>query len=166
VLIDKPKLLNRIAIFTIVCLAASCSSTDSDPTRVAMSDLVGLWDSSVTNNSQKDVIYTRISSDGGIIEYDFDGDEADQGLNCYLIDTGSIRPIDKHRFLVTAEMHANKQYEVELELLDNGHALKVYFLDTDDQDHDTDREEAVKSQIWTRVSGDSLLENEPSCKRR
>jgi len=163
VLIDKAKLLNRIAIFTIVCLMASCSPTDSNPTRVAMSDLVGLWDSSVTNNSQKDVMYTRISSDGGIIEYDFDGDEADQGLNCYLIDTGSIRPIDKNRFLVTAEMHANKQYEVELELLDNGHALKVYFLDTD---HDTDREETVKSQIWTRVSDDSLLENEPSCKRR
>jgi len=166
VLIDKPKLLNRITIFTIVCLTASCSPTGSDPTRVAMSDLVGLWDSSVTHNSQKDVMYTRISSDGGIIEYDFDGDEADHGLNCYLIDSGSVRPIDKNRFMVTAEMHANKQYEVELELLDNGHALKVYFLDTDDLDHDGDREEAVKSQIWRRVSDDSLLENEPSCKRR
>ena len=101
-----------------------------------------------------------------IIEYDFDGDDADQGLNCYLIDSGSVKPIEKNRFLVTAEMHANKQYEVELELLDNGHALKIYFLDTDDRDHDGDREETVKSQIWTHVADESFLDNEPSCKQR
>jgi hypothetical protein len=165
-MINKNKLLKQVAIFTFVCLTASCSPSGSDPTRVAMSDLVGLWDSSVTHDSQRDVMYTRISSNGGIIEYDFDGDEADQGLNCYLIDSGSIKLIDKNRFLVTAEMHVNKQFEVELELLDNGHALKVYFLDTDDQDNDGDREETVKSQIWTRVGDDSLLEKEPSCKRR
>jgi hypothetical protein len=165
-MINKNNLLNRIVFSIIVGLSASCSPTGSDPTRLVMSDLVGLWDSSVTHDSQKDVMYTRISSDGGILEYDFDGDEADQGLNCYLIDSGSVKLIDKNRFLVTAEMHANKQYEVELELLDNGHALKVYFLDTDDQDHDGNREETVKSQIWTRVGDKSLLQKEPSCKRR
>jgi len=165
-MINKNKMLRWTVISTVVCLSASCSSTGSDPTRVAMSDLVGLWDSSVTHDSQQDIMYTRISSNGGIIEYDFDGDEADRGLNCYLIDSGSVKPIDKNRFLVTAEMHANKQFEVELELLDNGHALKVYFLDTGDQDHDGDREETVKSQIWTRVEDDSLLAKEPSCKRR
>jgi hypothetical protein len=162
VLINKNYLL---AIIIIVCLTASCSQTVSDPTRVVMSDLVGLWDSSVTHGSQNDVMYTRITSNGGIVEYDFDGDESDQGLNCYLIDSGSVKLIDKNRFLVTAEMHANKQYEVELELFDNGHALKVYFLDTDDQDHDGDREETVKSQIWTRVIDEMFLENEPSCKQ-
>jgi hypothetical protein len=163
VLINKAYLL---AIIIIVCLTASCSPTCSYPTRVAMSDLVGLWDSSVTHGLQKDVMYTRITSNGGILEYDFDGDESDQGLNCYLIDSGSVKLIDKNRFLVTAEMHANKQYEVELELLDTGHALKVYFLDTDDQDHDGDREETVKSQIWTRVTDETFLEDEPSCKQR
>jgi len=165
-LIKKMKLPSQIVTFTVVCLIASCSPTGSDPTQVAMSDLIGLWDSSVTHDSQKDIMYTRITSNGGIIEYDFDGDDADQGLNCYLIDSGSIKPIEKNRFLVTAEMHASKQYEVELELLDNGHALKIYFLDTDDRDHDGDREETVKSQIWTHVADESFLDNEPSCKQR
>lgn len=129
-----------------------------------MSDLVGLWDSSITRGSLKDVMYTRIASNGDIIEYDFDGDEADRGLSCYQIDSGSIRLVEKNRFLVTAEMHANRQYEVELESLDDGHALKVYFLDTHDQDNDGDLNETVKSQIWTRIVDDSILKNEPSCK--
>jgi hypothetical protein len=165
VMITRNNQLRQVAILTIVCLTASCSPTGSDPALVTMSDLVGLWDSSVTHDSQKDIMYTRITSNGGIIEYDFDGDEADKGLNCYLIDSGSVKPIEKNRYLVTAEMHANKQYEVELELLDHDQALKINFLDSDDLDHDADREETVKSQIWTRVPDESFLEKEPSCKQ-
>jgi len=150
----------------ITILTAACSPAGDDPAQVDMSDLVGLWDSSVSRDSLKDVMYTRITSNGGIIEYDFDGDEADRGLNCYLIDSGSVKPIEKNRFLVTAEMHANRQYQVELELLDNGHALKIYFLDSDDQDGDGDLNETVRSQIWTRLPDELLLENEPSCKQR
>jgi hypothetical protein len=144
----------------------ACSPAGPDPSQVDMSDLVGLWDSSVSRDSLKDVMYTRISSNGGIIEYDFDGDEADRGLNCYQIDSGSIKWIEKNRFLITAEMHGNRQYQVELELLDNGHALSIYFLDSDDQDGDGDRNEKVRSQIWTRLADESILENEPSCKQR
>lgn len=160
-LINKNQLLILFTIFT-----ASCSPTGSDPTSVEMSDLVGLWDSSVTRGMQTDVMYTRITSNGGILEYDFDGDKADQGLNCYLIDSGSIKLLENNHFLVTAEMHANKQYEVELELLDNGHALKIYFLDSNDLDKDGDLTETVKSQIWTRIRDESILENEPSCRQR
>ncbi len=146
-------------------LIVGCSPTGSDSTHVEMSDLVGLWDSSENIGSQKDVMYTRISSSGDIVEYDFDGDEVDKGLNCYHIDSGSIKRIEDNRFLVTADMHANKQFEVELELLDAGYALKIYFLDSDDHDADGNRSETVNSQIWTRVRDESLLENEPSCKQ-
>jgi len=161
VLINK----NQLLIFAAI-LTAACSPTGSDPTVVTMTDLIGLWDSSVTHGLQKDVMYTRITSNGDIIEYDFDGDEADKGLNCYLVDSGSVKPVEKNRFLVIAEMHANRQYEVELELLDNGHALKIYFLDSDDQDSDGDVTETVKSQIWTRIRDESILEYEPSCNKR
>jgi hypothetical protein len=162
----KLHLLSLTALSAVVCLAVSCSPTGSDSVQIEMSDLVGLWDSSVSRGALKDVMYTRITSNGDIIEYDFDGDEADRGLNCYLIDSGSVKSIEKNRFMVTAEMHANRQYEVELEMLDDGHALKVYFLDTDDQDNDGDRDETVSSQIWTRISDESLLANEPSCRQR
>ena len=40
-----------------------------------MSDLIGLWNSSENNGVKTDVIYTRVTSGGSIIEYDFDGDE-------------------------------------------------------------------------------------------
>lgn len=153
-----------VLVFIFVFTAA-CSPTGNDPTHVEMSDLAGLWNSSETSNAHKDIMYTRIHRNGDILEYDFDGDAVDQGLSCYQIDSGSIKLIEANRFLVTAEMHANKQYEVEMELLDNGYALKVYFLDSDDKDADGDRTETVESQIWTRERDESILGNEPSCKR-
>ena len=123
-----------------------------------MSDLNGLWNSSENKGAKTDVIYTRVTSDGSIIEYDFDGDEVDKGLKCYQIVSGSVKNIDANRFLVTADMHANKQFEVELELLDAGNALKVYFPDPDDPSI------TLKSQIWTRVADEALLNDEPSCR--
>jgi hypothetical protein len=160
VIINDKCLLILVAIFIV-----ACSPKGRDPAQVEISDLTGLWDSSVTNGQQKDIMYTRITSNGDIIEYDFDGDEADQGLNCFQIDSGSVKLVAKNRFLVSAEMHANKQYEVELELLDDGHALKIYFLDSDDHDKDGDLTEAVESQIWTRIRDESILQPEPCCKQ-
>ena len=152
----------KIKFYTIIIILisiAACSQTGSNPTQVEMNDLVGLWNSSEKKGAEIDVIYTRITSDGSIVEYDFDGDEVDGGLMCYQIDSGSVKSIGENHFLVTAEMHANKQFEVELELLDAGNALKIYFLDP------ADSSITLKSQIWTRVADETLLDNEPSCRR-
>ena len=151
-------------IFLIVILLSACSPTGSNSTQVEMSDLVGLWNSSENSGSQKDLMYTRISSNGDIIEYDFDGDEVDQGLNCYQIDSGSVEHVEDNRFLITTDMHGNKQFEVELELLDAGHALQINFLASEDGRADSSHTEVTRSQIWTRVNDVSILDNEPSCK--
>jgi len=145
-------------IFLVMMSISACSPTGSNSTQVEMSDLIGLWNSSENTGAKTDVIYTRITSDGSIIEYDFDGDEVDNGLQCYQIDSGLVEKIGANRFLVTADMHVNKQFEVELELLDAGNALKVYFSDPDDASI------TLKSQIWTRVADETLLDNEPSCR--
>ena len=151
----------KLSIVGLILLSiTACSQTGSDHTQVKMSDLVGLWDSSEKQGANTDVIYTRVSSDGSIIEYDFDGDDVDKGLNCYQINSGSVKNIGSNHFLVTADMHANKEFQVELELLDAGHALKIYFLD------ENDPAKTVKSQIWTRVADESMLDNEPSCRSR
>ncbi|NOQ88783.1 MAG: hypothetical protein GQ550_07650 [Gammaproteobacteria bacterium] len=150
--------LRSYLVFLIMLSVSACSPMGSDVTQVEMSDLIGLWNSSEKKGAKTDVIYTRITSDGSIIEYDFDGDEVDDGLQCYHIDSGSVKNINANRFLVTADMHANKQFEVELELLDAGNALKIYFLDPDDPS------KTLKSQIWTRVADERLLDNEPSCR--
>ena len=141
-------------------LIIACSPMGSDPTQVEQSDLVGLWDSSENKGTKTDLIYTRVTSEGAIIEYDFDGDEVDAGLKCYQVDTGSLSNIAANRFLVTTDMHAGKKFEVEIELLDAGNALKIYFLDENDPG------KTLQSQIWTRVADESLLDDEPSCKKR
>lgn len=149
-------------IFILMILISACSPPGGNTTQVTMDDLIGLWNSSEKQGVLNDVIYTRITSDGSIIEYDFDGDEVDNGLPCYQIDSGSVKNISANRFLVTADMHADKNFadksfEVELELLDAGNALKIYFIDAEDSTVTLD------SQIWTRVADETLLDKEPTC---
>ena len=145
-------------VFLIMISISACSPTGSNSKQVEISDLIGLWNSSENAGAKIDVIYTRVTSDGSIIEYDFDGDEADDGLKCYQVDSGSVKNIGANRFLVTADMHANKRFEVEMELLDAGNALQIVFFDPDDPSI------ILKSQIWTRVADEALLDNEPSCR--
>lgn len=144
--------------FLIMLSISACSPTGTDPSQVKISDLVGLWDSSESAGTKSDVIYTRITSDGAIVEYDFDGDDIDKGLNCYQIDSGSVKHVEANHFLITADMHERNQFKVELELLDAGHALKIYFLDSNDPT------KTLKSQIWTRITDETLLDDEPSCR--
>jgi hypothetical protein len=163
-----------------------CSSNDNESmqeNRLTVSNLVGLWNSSEKHGAKTDVMYTRISSTGDIIEYDFDGDEVDQGLNCYHINSGKVVPIKDNLFTITADMHNGQTFEVELELLDAGHALQITFLkgagskggvlsgrDLVEGNHPgegaearTEEGAAASSQIWTRMRNSSVLENEPSC---
>jgi len=144
-------------LLTIALLVTSCSSNDNGAD-IGLDNLVGLWNSSENVNGKVDVIYTRVTSDGAIIEYDFDGDDVDKGLNCYQIVTGSLTALSGSRFLINVDMHDNKQFEVELELLDAGQALKIYFMDKEIHS------KTLKSQIWTRESDASILDKEPSCK--
>lgn len=149
---------NKTIFLMLLCIfVTACSPAGNNSGHIEVADLTGLWNSSENIGADTDVMYTRISSDGGILEYDYDGDQVDKGLNCYQINSGSIVHIAKNYFLVTADMHKNKQFEIELELLDNGYALKIYFLDT------TDSTKTIKSQIWTRESDSSLLDSEPPC---
>lgn len=151
--------IKRLGLIVVSLLLISCSSNnDGTDASVGLSNLVGLWNSSENVNGKTDVLYTHVASDGAIIEYDYDGDTVDNGLDCYHITTGSVKPLSDNRFLVTVDMHDNKQFEVELELLDDGHALKILFVD------ENDTSKIHKSQIWTRESNAAILDNEPSCK--
>ncbi len=145
------------AIVLILIPIYACTPAGNNSSAVEIVDLVGLWNSSEKDGAKTDVIYTRVTSDGSIIEYDFDGDEVDNGLECYQIDSGTVKSIANNHFMVTTDMHAKKQFEVEMELLDAGNALKIYFLDP------ADSSVTLKSQIWTRVADQTLLDNEPTC---
>ncbi len=151
--------MKRYLIIFALMLMTACAPGGGSSTQVEVSDLVGLWNSSEKQGAKTDVIYTRITSDGSIIEYDFDGDEVDNGLACYQIYSGSVKSLGKNRFLVSADMHSNKQFELELELLDAGHALKIYFIDSQNSAI------TLKSEIWTRIADVGMLDDEPSCQK-
>ena len=157
-------MLKLFAVVILTFSISACAPPGDNTSQVKISDLLGLWNSSESKGTKTDLIYTRITSDGSIIEYDFDGDEVDQGLHCYQINSGSVIHSSANHFVVKVDMHANKQLMVELELLDAGNALKIYFIDTHDSDGDGDRAETIKSQIWTRESDTAILDKEPSCK--
>jgi len=158
------QLYSVAAIISVSMMVTACAPSGQDVTQVEMKDLVGLWNSSETVGMKPDKMYTRISSSGSIIEYDYDGDAVDQGLDCYQVNTGTLKQVDGNHYLVTTDMLVTKQFDVELEWLDAGNALTVYVLDTNDHDGDGDKTETIDSQIWTREADDSILDNEPSCK--
>ena len=174
-------------LLLVLPIMSGCDSTENEASnkvrQVTISNLVGLWDSSERKAGKVDVIYTRVSSTGDIIEYDFDGDESDKGLNCYQVNTGKIIPVEDNFFIVTSDMHAEKEFNVELELLDAGHALKIYFLNNEngavpaDDVSDKAGSDSVaqkhimsshtrSSQIWTRMRSSSVLNKEPSCSQK
>lgn len=173
----------KYILILLITALAGCSSGEQESVQdnqVRLHNLVGLWDSSEKNGAKTDVMYTRISSTGDIIEYDFDGDEVDKGLNCYHIDSGKIIPLNNNLFTITTDMHNGQTFEVELELLDAGHALKIYFFNdagakggvlsgsnaaanVDGQAKSVRK--AVSSQIWTRMRDSARLDKEPSCSR-
>ena len=94
---------NYILLLLLTMLIA-CNSSEDEIKHVNISNLVGLWDSSEKDGAKTDVMYTRISSTGEIIEYDYDGDELDKGLSCYQINTGKIIPIKENFFRITNDM--------------------------------------------------------------
>ena len=151
--------LKFYVMVSMLMLVSACSPPAGMPVQLTLSDLKGLWNSSENKNGLTDLIYTRISSDGSIVEYDFDGDDVDKGLNCYQITSGAVKNLGNNRFLVMADMYENGQFEVELEILDAGHALKIYFQDAKDP------AKTLSSQIWTRVADETLLDNEPTCQK-
>ncbi len=150
--------LYRCLLVLGVLLMSACSQSGNGSNQVEIEHLIGLWNSSENKSGKSDIIYTRISSDSTIVEYDFDGDAFDQGLECYQVNTGSLKAVGANRFLVKADMHNDKQFMVELELLDAGHALIINFLG------EKKPRIILKSQIWTKMADDNFLENEPSCR--
>ena len=125
----------------------ACSPAGNEVTDVKIFNLVGLWNSSEKGGSKVDVMYTRISSNGDIIEYDFDGDEIDQGLQCYQVNIGNMRHIDASRYQIIIDIQDNKVFEVDLEVLDAGHALQVSFIGSKDSENVEHQQEIAKSQM-------------------
>lgn len=124
---------------------------------------VGLWNSSTTNTQGEDIIYTRISRNGDIIEYDFDGDDIDKGLDCYTVETGSLLHRGASNFVIRADMHENLEFAISLSLIDNGQTLEVFHLEPVNGKAASTFE--PYSEIWHRVLDDSFLNNEPSCQK-
>ncbi len=153
-----------------VVLVSACSP-DCCHQEKPLSKYAGLWDSSVRKAEGVDRIYTRIATNGDTIEYDFDGDSVDKGLDCYTVETGSIQQDTDNYFIVKADMHEHVEFKVALRLLDAGKQLKVTYLQpvstgSGDFAGSSSAGFVPYAQVWTRVVDDRFSQNEPSCKNR
>lgn len=147
------------------CVAPVCCEPENEggDSAASIDDFVGLWNSSISTETGEDIIYTRIMRNGDIVEYDFDGDSVDKGLDCYSVETGSLHPLTQHTFVIRADMHEHIEFAISLKLTDNGQALELRRLEPmHEKSVDTFER---PPETWHRVRDDLFLSNEPSCQK-
>ena len=110
--------------------------------------IAGLYDVSEVDEGLLDVLYLEIASDGGFTVYDYDGDDFDQGDNCYFAETGRFESLGGDRYrvfpagdegvVVDADAETN-----DVELVRSSDGLRVSYVDTFDEDEDGDTAETL-----------------------
>jgi len=145
------------------CVApACCGPEDEEVDSVGkIEDFVGLWNSSTNSEAGEDIIYTRIMHNGDIIEYDFDGDSIDKGMDCYTVETGYLYQLFENVFMVEVDMHQDIHFKIALKLLNQGRQLEVYHLQPIADNSDASF--TPYAEIWRRVDNDIFLNEEPTC---
>lgn len=100
------KLIKLISIALLGMLIIGCDggggggSSSSAP---SLADIAGVWDTSVTDGQKIDELYTVITMNGGMIGYDYMGDSADNGQNCYEKESSTtMKDLGNGKFLVVS----------------------------------------------------------------
>ena len=78
-------------IASLALVACDSGGDGSDPEPPQQRDIVGLWDSSFEDGGLEEVTYFEIKPDLSLAYYDYRGDTADQGPNCYFFSDGDAR---------------------------------------------------------------------------
>ena len=73
--------MKYLAFLTAVFLVGCGSDDEGSP--ATLSDIVGVWDESITEGQLVDEMYTVIAEDGTVTGYDYLGDSYDNEANCY-----------------------------------------------------------------------------------
>ncbi len=88
-------------------LLLSCGESDTTKTPAAaptMDDIVGLWDASTLyTDGIIDIVYLEIMADGKQIEFDYVGDNYEDGPPCYWKDEYTITNEGDGNFVITGE---------------------------------------------------------------
>ena len=74
--------MKYLAVFFTLILAGCGSESESDNS-VSLADIVGVWDSSKVSGQGTNEVYFIIEEDGEMRTFDYDGDSAGNGNNCY-----------------------------------------------------------------------------------
>ena len=112
-----------VAFFCWVVLfgCATSDSDDSQGSASSTSGIVGLWDASTTINGLLNVGYTRLSSSGETIYYDYLGDDYDKAFSdwgdCYMIQrerTPTYSRVSGNTYKVRMPVRMTYSYDGEL----------------------------------------------------
>lgn len=97
--------------------------TESEGTPATLSDIQGVWDASTTQFGEKDEFY--LVFDGNTYsEYDYDGDSAGNGDNCYYVETGTIGDLGDGKFNTIDSQGEKEIVSIHVE----GENLNLLFL--------------------------------------
>ncbi len=96
--IKMMKRLLAVSIFNIFLVACGGSNSSGSSSATSLSDIVGVYDNALIENQAVDESYIVIKQDGQFIEYDYQGDSFDLGLNCYVIVDTMITDLGAGRF--------------------------------------------------------------------
>ena len=145
--------LSAVAISLAGCGGSSCCLA---PVSIP-ANIRGWWDSSLDTPRGRDVIYTHISREGGFIQYDYDGDAVNRGLDCFTVQTGRLLPAEQNTWLVQPDTASAPVFFLRLAPASDGHGMRVEFLDG------RSRQRVLRTQQWRRLRDTRVVENEPAC---
>ena len=75
-------------IFSLVLVG--CGSDSSGDNSASLANLAGVWDFRKTTGQVVDEVYSIIEENGEMHTFDYDGDSASNGNNCYLTSEGVV----------------------------------------------------------------------------
>jgi len=114
--------MKKILSLSACLLLAACGGSGSDgdsSDSPSLSDISGIYDSGSTEDGITDEMYLVIRSNGTWTEYDYAGDEFDQGANCYVVaDFGEIEGFENGEFELYSD-GLDAFTDVEIALVDD-----------------------------------------------
>ena len=124
----------------LILVLAACGGEDDSSTPATLADLVGVWDGSETVEQKRDELYTVIQESGDFVSYDYMGDSADNGENCYEKSNGaSIADQGAGEFIISSQFAADETVSITV----SGNSMSLFGED----DEGAYRSNAVKSSL-------------------
>jgi|GEM_PF-2732882 len=124
----------------LILVLAACGGEDDSSSPATLADLVGVWDGSETVEQKRDELYTVIQQSGDFVSYDYMGDSANNGENCYEKSNGAnITDQGGGEFIISSQFAADETVTITV----SGNSMSLFGYN----DEGAYRDNALKSNL-------------------